>query len=189
MLFIEIFIVASVGINRSVQMRATPWKRSTMVDVVVAIVLRLGVKKQKRFQLSSARTTLSSRPPPLFRAGVLSRWLFPALMERLFSAHKMKWISAPEPEIGRRRQFCHPPSPSFFASFFIVVSFPRFSSCTDRCGRVLPVSLEGASLFGLTLHSLEQIFSDSPYRDNLSESLNRDSCNRGLLLGVRNRFC
>lgn len=96
---------------------ATPWKRSTMVDIAVAFVL-LGVKRQKRFQLSSARTTLSSRPPPLFRARVLSRWLFPALIERLFSAHKMKWISAPEPEIGRHRQHCHPLSVPFLSPSF-----------------------------------------------------------------------
>lgn len=89
----------------------------------------LGVKRQKRFQLSSARTTLSSRSPPLFRAGVLSRWLFSALMERLFSVHKMKWISAPEPEIGRRRQLCHPLPVPFLSPLSLPCSLSSFLSC------------------------------------------------------------
>lgn len=160
------------------------------------IVLQLGVKRQKRFQLSSARTTLSSRPPPLFRAGVLSRWLFPALIERLFSAHKMKWISAPEPEIARHRQHCHPLSipflsPSFLASFFIVIFFPRFSSRTNRCG---PTSFSGervTSLFGLITIYSSKTLSDSLDRDDLSESLNRNGCNSKLPLEDKKslKFC
>lgn len=142
--------------KRGVAQSYAPWKLSTMVDVAVAIVLRLGVKRQKRFQLSSARTALSSRPPPLFRAEVLSRWLFPALMERLFSAHKMKWISAPEPEIGRRRQLCHP-LPIFSCRALYRRLFPAIFD-GPLCGRIPPVPLESASqVCSSLLQSLEQI--------------------------------
>lgn len=55
---------------------------------------------------------------------VLSRWLFPALMERLFSAHKMKWISVPEPESSNQPATTVPSfSPPFPLSLFVFVLF------------------------------------------------------------------
>lgn len=57
------------------------------------------------YSLSSRRVTTTQSASPLDQSNsrhsatrVLSRSLFSTLIERLFTAHKMKWISAPEPE-------------------------------------------------------------------------------------------
>ena len=57
------------------------------------------------YSLSSRRVTTTQSASPLDENNprhsatrVLSRSLFSTLIERLFTAHKMKWISAPEPE-------------------------------------------------------------------------------------------
>jgi len=107
----------------------------------------------------------------------LLRWsavvvvFFLTLMERLFSTHKMKWISAPEPEIGcGRQQFCCNLclSLSFFhfLFFFLLCSLSLSLSLdfwvTDRCNCVPNFSAEYvASLLGFIRTTRKQTLSSS----------------------------